>query len=175
MEKLYLKQEAPRVRGEVTFFDVHENEIYHSRGSFMPMPQKCCAGALPPIPKEYELTDANDQAVVRILRTSSILTPEFEVMNLIAGVPICKTRKKSRITKATVVITTEQGNYLVDGSIWHHEFDILNEQGIKIINMQKKSLVWGDTYEITIDSSQINVHSAAGIVLAVDCTYHSGN
>ena len=175
IEELYVEQATPRVRGEIIFFDFLGNEIYHVRGSFFPMPQKCCAGALPLVPKKYELIDDNEQIVVEILRTSSLLTPEFKVTDLITGVEICKTRKKSRIMQATVVITTAQGNYPINGSIWHHEFDILDEQGRKIISKQKETIGWGDTYKITIDTELINMHIAAGIILAVDCTYHTGN
>jgi len=175
MEKLYLKQEVPKIRGEVMFLDFYKNEIYRARGSFFPMPQKCCGGALPPIPRKYELIDANDQVLVEILRTSAPVMPEFKVVDLVAGVEICKIKKKFRISKPTVGITTAQGDYLIDGSIWHREFDVFDEQSRKMINMQKKEIFWGDTYEMTTDTELIDEHIAAGIILAIDCTYHSGN
>ena len=165
MGKLYLKQEIPRIRGEVTFFDVYETEVYRSRsrGNSILMPLK------------YELLDVNDQAVVGIFRTSAVLLAEYKVVDLIAGVDICKVRKKSCSSLSGVEITTTQGRYSIDGSIWYQKFEIFDEEGRKVIHMQKKKLEWGNTYEVTINTELIDRHFAAGIVLAVDCTYHTGN
>ena len=163
VEKLYLKQKVFAIREKFTFFDVHENEVYRARGSLFAMP------------KRYELVDANDQAVIEVVRSFFSLMPEFKLVDLKTGVEICKIRKRFRIGRPILDIMSPQGNYLIDGSFWAHEFDVFDDKNRKIISVQKQWIAWGDTYEITIDTDLIEKHVAAGIVLAIDCTYHSGN
>lgn len=161
MEKLYLKQKVFAIRNKFTFFDAHQNEIYRARGNLLAMPQR------------YELFDANDKAVVEVVRTFFSLMPEFEIFDLITGAKICKIRKRFRIGRPILDIVTPQGNYLITGSFWVHDFDVVDVQNRKIINVQKQWIAWGDTYEITIDTTLIDKHVAAGIILAIDCTYHN--
>ena len=163
MEKLYLKQKVFAIREKFTFFDVHQNEIYRARGSLFAIPQR------------YKLVDINDQAVIEVIRTFLKLIPEFKIVDLKTGIRICKIRKRFRIGRPRLDIITEEGSYLIDGNIWAHDFDVFDVQNRKIINVQKQWIAWGDTYEITINTELIDMHVAAGIVLAIDCTYHSKN
>jgi uncharacterized protein YxjI len=163
MEKLYLKQKVFAIREKFTFFDVHQHEVYRARGSLLAMPQR------------YELIDTNGQAVIEVVRTFFSLMPEFKIVDLVNGTEICKIRKRFRIGRPILDMTTAQGNYLIDGSFWAHDFNVFDRQNRKMINVRKQWISWGDTYEITIDTELVNKHVAAGIVLAIDCTYHSNN
>ena len=162
-EKLYLKQKVFAIRENFTFFDIHENEVYRARGSLLAMP------------KRYELIDANHQPVIEVVRTFFTLMPEFKIVDLTTGMEICKIRKRFRIGRPILDITTPKGNYLIDGSFWVHEFDVFDDQNRNIISVQKQWIAWGDTYEIAIDTDLVDRHVAAGIVLAIDCTYHRKN
>lgn len=163
MEKLYLKQKVFAITEKFMFFDVHQNQVYRARGNLIALPKK------------YELIDQQEQAVIEVVRTFFSLMPAFKLIDLTTGMEVCQIRKRFRVGRPILDMTTAQGNYRVDGSFFAHNFRIFDAENRKIISVQKQWIAWGDTYEITIDTALVNKHVAAGIVLALDCAYHSSN
>ena len=163
MEHLYLKQKVFSLTEKFTFYDLEQNEVIKARGSFFSLP------------KHYTLVDEGGQAVLLVERTIFSLMPEFTLFTLPQRTEICRIRKRFRIGSPRLDIFVSNTKYLIEGSFFAHEFFVRDEQGNLLISVCKKWLAWGDTYEISINTSLIEKHVAAGIVLAIDCTYHSNN
>ena len=161
MERLYLKQKVFSITEKFTFYDLNQNEVYKARGSFFALP------------KYYTLVDNQGQAFVEVRRTFLSFMPEFTLIDLQRGTEICRIRKRFRLGFPKLDIYADNAQYLIDGSFWAHEFTVKNEQGHLLITVSKQWISWGDAYEITVDTRLIEKHVAAGIVLAIDCTYHS--
>ena len=163
MEQLYLKQKVFSLTEKFTFYDFEQREVIKARGSFFSLP------------KHYTLVDESGQAVLEVQRTFFSLMPEFTLFTLPQRTNICRVRKRFRIGSPKLDIYVGNTQYLIEGSFWAHEFFVRNEEGHLLISVRKEWISWGDAYEVSINTNLIEKHVAAGIVLAIDCTYHSNN
>ena len=163
MERLYLKEKVFSIREKFTFYDINEQIIYKAHGNLFAFP------------KRYELTDQLNRPKVEITRTIFSLMPEFTLTDQSLNREIAKVKKRFRIGRPVLDIWTPDGDLIIKGSFWAHEFDIYNSNGDILVSISKQWIAWGDTYELIINTKLIERHVAAAIVIALDCAYHNQN
>jgi len=164
---LYLKQKVFALAEDFTFFDEAQNPVFRARGNFFGMP------------KQYKLYDANNQDknnhIILIRRKFWAFMPTFFIINPQNNQTLFTVRQRFRFGRPIFDISTPHGNYLIDGNLIAHEFRILDPNGQQIIEIRKRFIAWGDTYDVAVDTAQIPVHVAASIILTIDCALHSTN
>jgi len=164
MQYLYLKQKVFSIGESFTFLSDQKEPVFTAKGSFFAMP------------KRYKLFDAvSNTEIIEITRKFFSWTPTFTITESKTKQQLFTVKQRFRLGRPRFDISTPAGNYMIEGELFAHEFDIVDPQGKSIVTVRKKWISWGDTYEIWADTSQIPLHVAASIVLTFDCAIHSNN
>jgi len=166
IQHLFSQQKVFSLVEDFTFFNEQQQPIFRARGNFFAFP------------KQYKMYDSSsmDNPIIIIRRKFFAFMPTFTIMDARNNNQVLFTvRRRFRLGRPIFDIATPHGNYLIDGNLIGHDFAIINPNGQQIIEVRKRFLTWGDTYDIAIDTSQIPLHVAAAIKLTIDCALHSNN
>ena len=164
MVYIYKQQKVFSIRENFSYFDINQNLVFTARGSFFGFP------------KRYHLfSGAGQQPIIEVTRPAFAMMPRFLIKDLTSGRMIGKVKKRFRFfgRPRFDVFSADGGVYRIEGSFWAHNFKIFDPLGRQIIDVQKKVISWGDTYEIMIDDRFVPVPVAMALVLAIDCAVHS--
>jgi len=164
MQNLFLKQKVFSLTEDFTFFDLNQVPVFRAKGNFFAFP------------KRYKMFDSRNNAeLMEITRKFFAFVPTFSVTDTQTGQQVLTVRQRFRLGRPKFDISTPHGNYLIEGNFIAHTFKIFAPNGQQIIEVKKRLISWGDTYEITVDTSQIPLTVAAAIILTIDCALHSSN
>ena len=164
MTYLYKKQKVFSLTEQFRYLDINERLIYQARGSFFSLPKK------------YQLLDINNTPLITVSRRMFTFMPKYDITSIKNNQHIGSINKRFTFGRPRFDLIDSQGNnYIVQGSLFAHNFQIFNPHNQLVIEVRKKIITWGDTYEIMVDESQINIIIAMGIVLAIDCAIFSNN
>jgi uncharacterized protein YxjI len=161
---LYKKQKVLSIREQFTYFDINQQVVYNATGSFFAFP------------KRYELTQTgSSHPLLEVRRKMFTLLPRFYVNDLRnQGQLMAVIRQRFTFMRPTFdLYDRNDQRYHVQGSFWAHNYQIFDPSNNKVIEVNKKWIAWGDTYEIMIDDSKIDLLLAIGLVLAIDCAIFS--
>lgn len=155
MKYVYLKQKVFALRDEYHVYDEQQNIVYQAKGKFISLNSHkdiFRAGESTPLytirqkiltfVPTYFLYDSNGKQVAKLAQQLlAFFGVKFNL--LINGKP-----------------------YQLDGDFFGFNYSIKDEQGI-VVQIRKKLLAWGDTYEIGIDDD-FDETLAVSVVLMID-------
>ncbi|GCF93335.1 hypothetical protein NRIC_12260 [Enterococcus florum] len=150
MKKLYIKQKVFSIGEKFTVMDEQQNPRYYVEGSFMK------------IPKSFKVEDEQGHVISTITKKVFSLLPKFYVE--IDGKDMIEISKELTFLKAKYTIDAEGVN--VEGDWWDMDF-VVEKNGKKIADINKRWISWGDTYEVTIFDEAYE-HLIISLVIAID-------
>lgn len=150
MKKLYIKQKVFSIGEKFTVMDEQQNPRYYVEGSFMK------------IPKTFRVEDEQGREISKITKKTISLLPKFFVE--IDGQEKIEIAKHLTFLKAHYSIEAE--GLSVKGNWWDMDF-IVEKDGQRIADINKRWVSWGDTYEVTI-LDETYEHLIISLVIAID-------
>lgn len=150
MKKLYIKQKVFSIGEKFTVMDEQQNPRYYVEGSFMR------------IPKTFRIEDEQGREISKITKKTISLLPKFFVE--IDGQEMIEISKHLTFLKAHYSIEAE--GLSVEGNWWDMDF-IVEKDGRRIADINKRWISWGDTYEVTI-LDETYEHLVISLVIAID-------
>lgn len=150
MKKLYIKQKVFSIGEKFTVMDEQQNPRYYVEGSFMK------------IPKTFRIEDEQGREISKITKKTISLLPKFFVE--IDGQEMIEISKHLTFLKAHYSIEAE--GLSVEGNWWDMDF-IVEKDGRRIADINKRWISWGDTYEVTI-LDETYEHLVISLVIAID-------
>lgn len=150
MKKLYIKQKVFSIGEKFTVMDEQQNPHYYVEGSFMK------------IPKTFRIEDEQGREISKITKKTISLLPKFFVE--IDGQEMIEISKHLTFLKAHYSIEAE--GLSVEGNWWDMDF-IVEKDGRRIADINKRWISWGDTYEVTI-LDETYEHLVISLVIAID-------
>lgn len=150
MKKLYIKQKVFSIGEKFTVMDEQQNPRYYVEGSFMK------------IPKTFRIEDEQGREISKITKKTISLLPKFFVE--IDGQEMIEISKHLTFLKAHYSIEAE--GLSVEGNWWDMDF-IVEKDGRRIADINKRWISWGDTYEVTI-LDETYEHLIISLVIAID-------
>lgn len=150
MKKLYIKQKVFSIGEKFTVMDEQQNPRYYVEGSFMK------------IPKTFRIEDEQGREISKITKKTISLLPKFFVE--IDGQEMIEISKHLTFLKAHYSIEAE--GLSVEGNWWDMDF-IVEKDGRRIADINKRWISWGDSYEVTI-LDETYEHLVISLVIAID-------
>lgn len=150
MKKLYIKQKVFSIGEKFTVMDEQENPRYYVEGSFLK------------IPKTFRIEDEQGREISKITKKTISLLPKFFVE--IDGQEMIEIAKHLTFLKAHYSIEAE--GMSVQGNWWDMDF-IVEKDGRRIADINKRWISWGDTYEVTV-LDEVYEHLIISLVIAID-------
>ncbi|MEO1768243.1 LURP-one-related/scramblase family protein [Candidatus Enterococcus ferrettii] len=150
MKKLYIKQKVFSISEKFTVMDDQQNPRYYVEGSFLR------------IPKTFRIEDEQGREISKITKKTISLLPKFFVE--IDGQDMIEISKHLTFLKAHYSIEAE--GMSVEGNWWDMDF-IVEKNGHRIADINKRWISWGDTYEVTILDESYE-HLIISLVIAID-------
>ncbi|MGG5317273.1 LURP-one-related/scramblase family protein [Enterococcus sp. AZ072] len=150
MKKLYIKQKVFSISEKFTIMDDQQNPRYYVEGSFLR------------IPKTFRIEDEQGREISKITKKTISLLPKFFVE--IDGQDMIEISKHLTFLKAQYSIEAE--GMSVEGNWWDMDF-IVEKNGRRIADINKRWISWGDTYEVTILDESYE-HLIISLVIAID-------
>ena len=161
---LYLKQSVFTIRDRLTFFDQSQRAVYHVTGSLFA------------VPRRLDITEAGGGR--RLMQVRLRLFTLFRTYTLRDSTQGNRTigtiRRRFTLTKSFCVRINGE-RLRLKGSLFGFQFALLNKAGETLLNIRKRLIAWGDTYEVFIDDTKINPEIAASICVAFDSAVHGGS
>lgn len=130
--KLYIKQNLFTLGEKFYVKDEDGNNLYYVEGSFLR------------IPKKFKIYNMNKQVVATI---------ESRLFKIMSHYDI-KTSKRELTVKENFTFIKKSlsilgSDWILQGNLTAHEYSVLNDNE-PVMNLSKKWLTWGDTYELDI-------------------------
>lgn len=97
--------------------------------------------------------------------------PEYDIYT--GGVLTANVKKRFALFRNDFDITSQGGNYTVDGDFWAHEFAICNN-GTLIASISKQFFTFADTYGVDIDDRYDQISTLA-LAIVIDMVCHEHN
>ncbi len=97
--------------------------------------------------------------------------PEYDIF--INGQHTANVKKRFALFRNDFDITSENGNYTVNGDFWAHEFDICHN-GTPVANISKQFFAFADTYGVDIDDRYDQISTLA-LAIVIDMVCHEHN
>ena len=154
---LYIKQKVFSLGEKYDIYDEDQNPIYHAWGEFLS------------IGKKIHLCDMNEEELVYIKEKVMTFLPNFELY--VHGNLFARLNKEFTFFKKKINVTSEYGNFVIDGNFWDHEYTITCD-GKLFGTVTKEWLTWGDVYALNINSNE-HIEFFISLVLAIDCILQS--
>lgn len=158
MIQYYLKQKVFSLRDRYKIFDLNQNELFHVEGKLFSFVHK----------KDFYENQGNlhlftlTRRLFRLLPVYDLSSPEGEMLATI--------RKRFTVFVKKLDITGRFGDYTIEGDIFAHNFQVI-QNGKVIVDVQKKWISWGDTYEISIFEEEHKEFLLALVIMIDDCMH----
>jgi|LSQX01.2.fsa_nt_gb uncharacterized protein YxjI len=156
-----VRQKIFSIGDKFTIKDEYENDI------FMVKSQIFSFG------KKLRIYDLQENEVCYIEQKLFRLMPEYNIY--VAGGFTANVKKKFSLLKNNFDITSNDGQYLVDGDFFAYDFNIYKD-GLNVGHVSKKFFSFTDTYGVDIDegNEQLTILALA-IVIDMVCHDHKNN
>lgn len=149
--KLYVNQKVFSLRDKFYVKDEYGEDKYYVEGELFSFGKK------------LHIFDMSGCEKAMVHEKVLSFTPRFYVY--VNGQKEAEIIKK--ITFFTNKYYVEGYNWNVDGDVFAHDYEIKEHEKV-IMNIHKRWMSWGDSYEIDIDNNCDDI-SALAVVLAIDC------
>ena len=151
--QLFMKQKMFSFKQDFDIYDINQNPIYHVDSKLLSFG------------RQMEILDGQTgQSLCLVKQKVFSWTPTMEVYD--GSGLFCRIRKQITFFKPRYSV--EGPNWQVDGSIWQHNYQLTDQSGTVIADIQKKYLSWSDTFMITIHDETIDPVPVVATILAID-------
>ncbi|MCR5230381.1 MAG: LURP-one-related family protein [Solobacterium sp.] len=151
MKRLYVKQKAFTMRSQFTVTDENGNLRYTAEGEFWTFGHK-----LHVYDRYHVKTGFIKQVVWSWKSRYDVYVDDIYMAQIVR-----------EFTWFKPYYTIHGPGWQLTGNVLAHEFEV-TENGSVLLNVHKKWMTWGDTYEIEINDV-IDERLAVAMVLAIDC------
>ncbi len=158
MKKYYLKQAVFSIRDSFKVYDESQRVIYHAHAKMLS------------VSRQYKIYRSPDEKLLFTMKRRLLsFLPVYELYDATAR-QVAIMRKRFALFKNQIDIETEGRRYLIEGNVWAHNFTISSDRKT-VLNVRKKILSWGDTYEIEI-AEDGDTDRLIAFVIMLDSIYH---
>ena len=155
--RLYIKQRVFSIGDTYNVYDEWGNEFFYVKSELFSFLAK------------IHLCDNTGKEVFLIKRKMSFWGAQYEVYS---GEILCAViNQKVRFLRSELNISSQYGDFVVDGDFFSHNFRIYNNNSL-IGEVRKAYLSWGDSYELDICSGADPAFFTA-LVIAIDNCMHN--
>lgn len=149
---LYIKQKVFSWGDKYSIYDANQREVYKAWGEILSLGAKIHVG----------YADGREIAYVKQKLMKAM--PTYEIY--LEGELFASMRQRFTFLKKKIVVTSEYGEFVIDGSFWDHDYTVTRD-GNLIGSVSKSWLTWGDVYELDVYNEEYVVIFVA-MVLGVD-------
>lgn len=154
--KYYIKQKVFSLKDKFSIKDVEGNDIYKIEGQFISLKNKLALTNM-----EDEVIYKSEKKLFKVFAEYNIFSKDDE--------PLINVKRKWGF-KPKFLITFDNREFTVQGSLFAHSFQVMDESKI-VASIQKKVISWGDSYEIDIiDESKVELFLF--LVIIIDQVIH---
>lgn len=121
--------------------------------------------------KKLTLTDLQDRELYYIEQRLFRFLPEYTIYQ--NGIPIAHLKKNLRLFRPSFDITSDYGNFNIDGNFFAYDFSIF-KNGAPVAIISKKWFSFSDTYGVSINDNEDAAFILA-LVIVLDQVYHDGD
>ncbi len=161
VQKFYLKQKVFSFTDRYKVYDENQNVAYHCEGHFLSFTHRM----------DFFETAANRHLFTIKKRLFTFL-PVYLLTDA-SGKTVAIVRKRFTLLKHKLEIESDYGHYTIEGDYFAHTFTIFADGG-PLVDVRKKWLSWGDSYEIEITSDN-NVGFFVALVVMIDNCLHDNS
>ena len=162
MKKYYLKQKVFSIRDRYKVFDEEQILAYYCEAKFFSFSH------------QMDFFKAKDNAhIFTIKRQLFSFLPKYRLLGA-DGRETAVIQKKFALMKHSFDINTEMGSLKMEGNMWGYDFQVKSDAGL-LLEVHKKWLSWGDTYEITIHDESKTDLLIALVLMIDDCLHDNQN
>lgn len=149
--KLYIKQKVFSLKDKFTVTDENGNTVYTVEGEFFSLGKK------------LHVYDVNGNEVLFLQQKVWTLLPKFYAYS--GNNMLFEIRQLFSFLKPKYEILGI--NWKIEGSVWEHDYNIIDDKGFSVVSVHKKWMSWGDSYELDLADGK-DIITALGAVLAID-------
>ncbi len=162
MKHYYMKQKVFALRDRYKVYDEEEQLAFY------------CEGKMFSFVRRMDFFAAKDQKhLYTIKRQLFTFLPKYRLTTL-DGQQVALIKKRFTFLKQRFDIETELGTLEMDGNMWGYDFQVKKGE-IILLEVHKKWLSWGDTYQITIHDESKTELLIALVLMIDDCLHDSQN
>lgn len=154
MKQLYLKQEVFSITNQFKVFDEFQKALYECKGEFFS------------IRREIKIYRSSDKTMIYSLQKKILSFLHAYFLKDPAGEVVARLEQKFSFFAPKFKVYFQNQELDLKGDLWGFDYEVFS-QGIKLIQVHKKWLSWGDTYEILVDDS-FSLDLAIAIVVMID-------
>ncbi len=158
MKKFYLKQKAFSLTDRYKVFDENQNVAFHCEGHFLSFTHRM----------DFFETTANHH-LFTIKKQLFTFLPVYHLTDA-SGKTVATVKKRFTLLKHKLEIESDFGQYVIEGDYFAHTFTI-SAGGGPVVDVRKKWLSWGDSYEIEI-TTESNIDFFVALVVMIDDCLH---
>ncbi|MGX7108916.1 LURP-one-related/scramblase family protein [Facklamia miroungae] len=151
--QLYMKQKMWSFKQDFDIYDENQRPVYRVDSKLISFGRKT------------KILDVQSgQVLCEVNQKVFSLFPTVDVIQ--EGEFFCRIRKQFTFFKPKYSV---QGvDWVVDGSIFEHDYTIWDSNGDKIARIKKKFLAWSDTFEMDIKNEEVDTVLILATILAID-------
>ncbi len=157
--RFYIKQKVFSIGDKFNVFDENQNVIYRVEGKVFS------------ISNRLAFIDQNETVLYNAQRKVFSFLPQYFIYDR-SERQVSMIKRHFSFFGSKFTLTINGRPMQITGSVFAHSF-VIEDQGMPIVNIQKKYFSWGDTYEISIDSEK-DLELLLFAVIILDQTLHEG-
>jgi len=162
MKHYYMKQKVFAIRDRYKFYDENENVAYY------------CEGKMFSFTHEMKFLEAEGKSeLYTIKRKVFTFMPKYFLYKPDGG-EAAFIQKRFTLLKQHFDISSEGQELKMDGNAWGYDFQV-KDQDKMLLEVHKKWIAWGDTYQITIHDEAKTALLLALVVMIDDCLHDNQN
>jgi len=158
MKNYYLKQAVFSFADSFKVYDEHQRVAYHARAKLLS------------VNRQYMIyRGGDDRLLFTMKRRIFSFMPHYDLYDPTDRL-IAVMKKRFAFLKNTIDIESTGKHYLLQGSIWAHNFTLACDGQI-VLTVQKRILSWGDTYELQV-ADNADCDKMIAFAIMIDSIYH---
>ena len=162
MKQYYLKQKVFAIRDRYKVYDEEQQLAYY------------CEGKMFSFVRRMDFFKAPEKTHLYTIKRQFIsFLPKYRLFTL-EGSQVALIKKRWSFMRHKFDISSELGELKMEGNMWGHDFKVMLDETI-LLEVHKKWLSWGDTYQITIVDESKTELLIALVLMIDDCLHDSQN
>jgi uncharacterized protein YxjI len=162
MKQFYLKQKVFALRDRYKVYDEEQTLAYYVEGKMFSFTR---------LMNFYREKDKQHLYIIK--KNFISFLPKYRLLNP-DETQVAMLTKRISFMKHKFDITSDLGDLKMEGNMWGHDFKVMDGDNI-LLEVHKKWLSWGDTYQITIHDDSKTELLLALVLMIDDCLHDSQN
>jgi uncharacterized protein YxjI len=154
MKQLYLKQQVFSITNQFKVYDDQQKVMYECKGEFFS------------IRREIKIYRSADKTLVYSLQKRILSFLHAYFLKDATGQVVARLEQKFSFFGPKFKVYYQNQELELKGNLWGFDYTVFSN-GIQLIQVHKKWLSWGDTYEILVDE-KFNLDLAVAMVVMID-------